>query len=203
LLDTNPATAKPFMLGDSDINGFTTSFWTDTHFRILFRRSDDPAVAKQQAAERAALMGAQINKQFEQAERDRMAELQARQAAEKAREAALLKGKTPEFRTAYARKKMDLKQFAVETRMYCMDHGDKYPEDLGVVVTNSHAPKFYERFDVKQFEFVGPSRDEVELFRRGPEKTVTIRERDFDANAMRGLIYADGHVEIELKTKEP
>ena len=56
---------------------------------------------------------------------------------------------------------------------------------------------------MKRFEFVGPSRDEGELFRRGPEKTVTIREKDFDADGMRGLIYADGHVEIELKTKEP
>ena len=98
---------------------------------------------------------------------------------------------------------MDLKQFALEARMYCIDHGDKYPEDLGVLVTASSCPKFIESFDVKRFEFVGPSRDEGELFRRGPEKTVTIREKDFDANAMRGLIYADGHVEIELKTKEP
>ena len=211
LLDTNPATAKVFMLGDSDINGFTTSFWTDTHFRILFRRSSDPAVAKQQAAERAAVsqerlaaMRAQIDKQFQQEERDMMAALKARQAAEKEREAALLKGKTPEFRAAYTRKKMDLKQFALEARMYSSDHGDRYPEDLGVVVTNSRFPQLYERFDVKRFEFVGPSRDELELFRRGPpEKTVTIREKDFDADGMRGLIYADSHVEIELKTKEP
>jgi len=203
LLDTNPATARPFMLGDSDINGFGTLFWTDTHFRILFRPSNDPAVAKQQAAERAAVMGAQINKDFAQEERDMMAELKARQAAEKEREAALLKGKPPEFRTAYARKKMDLKQFALEARMYCIDRGDKYPEDLGVLVTASSHPKFFEGFDVKRFEFVGPSRDEGELFRRGLEKTVTIREKEFDANAMRGLIYADGHVEIELKTKEP
>ena len=210
LLDTNPATAKLFMVGDPDVNGFKTLFWTDAHFRILFLRSNDPAVAKQQAAERTAVrqarvtaMGAQIDKEFEQEEHDMMADIKARQVADKAREDALLKGKPSEFRAAYTRKKMDLKQFAVETRMYCMDHGDKYPEDLGVVVTNSHAPKFYESFDVKRFEFVGPSRDEGELFRRGPEKAVTIREKDFDAHGMRGLIYADGHVEIELKTKEP
>ena len=211
LLDTNPATAKPFMLDDSDINGFGTCFWTDTHFRILFRRSNDPTVAKQQAAERAALsqarmtaMRAQIDKQFAQEERDMAAEREARQAAEKEREAALLKGKTPELRAAYTRKKMDLKTFGLDVRTYSIDHGDRYPEDLGVVVTNSPFPKLYEGFDVKRFEFVGPSRDELELFRRGPpEKTVTIRETDFDGNGMRGLIYADGHVEIELKTKEP
>jgi hypothetical protein len=203
LLDTNPATAKLFISGDQDVNGFKTLFWTDAHFRILFLRSNDPAVAKQQAAERAAVMGAQINKEFKQEERDMMAELKARQAAEKEREDALLKGKTPKFRTAYTRKKMDLKQFALEARMYCLDHGDKYPEDLGALVTASSYPKFFESFDVKRFEFVGPSRDEGELFRRGPEKTVTIREKDFDADAMRGLIYADGHVEIELKTKAP
>jgi len=98
---------------------------------------------------------------------------------------------------------MDLKQFALEARMYCLDHGDKYPEDLSVLVTASSYPKFFQSFDVKWFEFVGPSRDEGELFRRGPEKTVTLREKDFDADAMRGLIYADGHVEIELKPKEP
>ena len=203
LLDTNPATAKLFMVGDPDVNGFKTLFWTDAHFRILFLRSNDPAVAKQQAAERAAVMGAQINKEFKQEERDMIAELKARQAAEKEWEDALLKGKTPEFRTAYARKKMHLKQFALEARMYCIDHGDKYPEDLVVLVAASSYPKFFESFDVKRFEFVGPSRDEGELFRRGPEKTVTIREKDFDAHGMRGLIYADGHVEIELKTKEP
>jgi hypothetical protein len=204
LLDTNPATAKPFMSGDLDVNGFKTVFWTDAHFRILFLRSNDPAVAKQQAAERAAVMGDQINKQFEQEERDMMAEREARQAAEKEREATLLKGKTPEFRAAYTRKKMDLRTFSVEARTYNIDHGDRYPEDLGVLVTNMPNSKFfYQRFDVRRFEFVGPSRDEGELFRRGPEKTVTIREKDFDANAMRGLIYADGHVEIELKTKEP
>ena len=203
LLDTNPATAKLFIWGDPDVNGFKTLFWTDAHFRILFLRSNDPAVAKQQAAERAAVMGAQINKEFKQEERDMMAEIKARQAAEKEREDALLKGKSPGFRAAYARKKMDLKQFALEARMYCLDHDDKYPEDLGVLVTASSYPKFFESFDVKRFEFVGPSRDEGELFRRGPEKTVTIREKDFDADAMRGLIYADGHVEIELKTKEP
>ena len=210
LLDTNPATAKLFMMGDPDVDGFKTWFWTDAHFRILFHRSNDPALAKQQASERAAVsqarvtaMRAQIDKQFEQEELDMMAEREARLAAEKEREDALLKGKTPEFRAAYARKKMDLKTFGLDARTYNIDHGDRYPEDLGVVVTNSHFPKQYERFDVKRFEFVGPSRDEGELFRRGPEKTVTIREKDFDANAMRGLIYADGHVEIELKTKEP
>ena len=81
---------------------------------------------------------------------------------------------------------MDLKQFALEARMYCLDHGDKYPEDLGVLVTASSYPKFFEGFDVKRFEFVGPSRDEGELFRRGPEKTVTIREKDFDAEKTAG-----------------
>jgi hypothetical protein len=211
LLDTNPARAKLFMMGDPDVDGFKTWFWTDTHFRILFRRSNnDPAVAKQQASERAAVslarmaaMRAQIDKQFEQEERDMMAEREARQAAEKERETALLKGKTPEFRAAYTRKQKDLRIFSVEVRTYNIDHGDRYPEDLGVLITNTPITNFYQRFDVKRFEFVGPSRDEGELFRRGPEKTVTIREKDFDANAMRGLIYADGHVEIELKTKEP
>jgi hypothetical protein len=99
---------------------------------------------------------------------------------------------------------MDLKQFALEARMYCLDHGDKYPEDLSVLVAASSSPKFFEGFDMKRFEFVGPSRDEGELFRRGPpEQTITIREKDFDTHAMRGLIYADGRVEIELKTKAP
>ena len=203
LLDTNPATAKLFILGGPDVNGFKTLFWTDAHFRILFVRSADPAIAKQQAAERAAVMGARINKEMKQETSDMMAQIKVRQAAEKEREDALLKGKSPGFRAAYARKKLDLKQFALEARMYCLDHDDKYPEDLGVLVTASSYPKFFEKFDVKRFEFVGPSRDEGELFRRGPEKTVTIREKDFDAEAMRGLIYADGHVEIELKTKAP
>ena len=175
MLDTNPATAKLFMMGDPDVDGFRTWFWTDAHFRLLFRRSNDPAVAKQQAAERAALsqarmaaMRAQIDKQFEQEERDMATEREARQAAEKEREAALLKGKAPEFRAAYTRKKTDLKTFGLDVRTYIIDHGDRYPEDLGVMVTNSHVPKLYERFDVKRLEFVGPSQDEGELFRRGP-----------------------------------
>ena len=128
-----------------------------------------------------------------------MAKVKAQQALEKRLDEERLKDASPALRLTYLKKKLALKQFEVEERIYAGNHDDEYCADFGTLAANAANPKFFESFDWKRFEYVAPSRKQLDLIDR--EQTVMIREKDFDDRGLKGTIYVNGRVEVEIKPK--